>query len=72
MTEDVRLIYRGDKCAAIIKALNNLYGLSLEEATDMYYESKTSQLIEDRIADLHCRSEQYLATLIWEEYNNKK
>ncbi|MCM1140618.1 MAG: hypothetical protein NC453_18765 [Muribaculum sp.] len=62
------LYIRGNKNAAIIMAMNELFGVSLEEATNIYYQSETAQLIEDKVADLHCRSEKYLATLVWEEH----
>lgn len=62
------LYLRGNKNAAIIMAMNELFGISIEEATNIYYQSETAQLIEDKISDLHCRSEKYLATLVWEEY----
>lgn len=62
------LYLRGIKNAAIIMAMNELFGVSIEDATNIYYQSETAQLIEDKVADLHCRSEKYLATLVWEEY----
>lgn len=69
---ETELYLRGNKNAAIIRALNELFGLSIEDATVIYYQSETAQLIEEKVADLHCRSEKYLATLVWEEYNEKK
>ncbi len=68
MTEESKLAFQANKSANIIKSLCNLYGLSLQVATDIYYLSDTSELIEDGIADLQCRSDKYLATIIWEEY----
>ncbi len=62
------LVLRANKNAAIILAITNLFGVSIQEATNIYYQSDTAQLIEDKVADLHCRSEKYLATLVWEEY----
>ncbi|MCM1505188.1 MAG: hypothetical protein NC127_08325, partial [Muribaculum sp.] len=47
---------------------NSDYDLSIQDATNIYYQSETAQLIEEKVADLHCRSEKYLATLIWEEH----
>ncbi len=32
-------------------------------------ESEMSVLIDEGVADLHCRSDKYLATLVWEEYS---
>lgn len=62
------LVFRANKNAAIVLALSELYGLSIQDATDIFYQSETSELIEEKIADMHCRSEKYLATLVWEEY----
>ena len=50
----------------------DLYGLLLQDAADIYYQSDTSELIEDGIADLHCRSDKYLATIIWDEYQERQ
>lgn len=69
MTEDSKLAFQANKSANVIKSLSILYRLSLQEATDMYYQSDTSELIEEGIADLQCRSDNYLASLIWEEYH---
>lgn len=68
------LVLRASKNAAIIMAMNELFGVSLQDATNIYFQSEMSQLIEDKVADLHCRSDKYLATLVWEEYmdDNKR
>lgn len=67
MTEESVLAFQANKSASIIKSISELFHLSLKVAADMYYQSETSLLIEEGIADLQCRSEKYLATLIWEE-----
>ncbi len=69
MTDESKLAFQASKSANIIKSLCELYGLSLQEATDVYYQSDTSELIEDGVADLQCRSDKYLASVIWEEYH---
>ena len=66
MTEESRTVLRGEKCAAVIQSISRLYGVSYEEATDIYYRSETSRLIEEGVSDLHCRSEKYLASVIWD------
>ena len=71
MSEDGKTAMRANKSANVIKAICELYGVSLQEATDAFYQSDTSVLIEDGVADLQCRSDKYLATLIWEEHNEK-
>ena len=55
--EVTRLVQKGSKCAAIISSMSEMYHISLEEATDIYYNSETSTLIDEGVADLHCRSE---------------
>lgn len=59
---------RATKIANIIVCLCELQSISLQEATDIFYNSITSDLIEEGVADLQCRSDKYLATLVWEEY----
>lgn len=71
MTEESNTVLRGNKCANIILSICDMFGLNIDQATDIFYESDTSTLIEDGVADLQCRSDKYLATLIWEEYNEK-
>lgn len=62
------LVLRANKNAAIIMAMSELFRISIQEATNIYFQSETAQLIEEKVADLHCRSEKYLATLVWEEH----
>lgn len=68
MTDESSTIFRGDKCAHIIQQISEIYGVSLEKATDIFYTSETSAMIEEGVADLHCRSDKYLAQCIWDEY----
>lgn len=69
MNEESNMIFRGEKCAGIIKSISELYNVSIQKATDIFYQSETSNMIEEGVADLHCRSNKYLASLIWDEYN---
>ena len=55
------------KNARIIEAMSRLGGISREDALDMFYNSDTAQLIQDGVADLHCRSDLYLASEILRE-----
>lgn len=55
------------KYARIISAISELHGVSLEEAMDIFYNSPLLPLIEDGTADLHCRSDRYLAEEIWSD-----
>lgn len=65
---ETELYLRGNKNASIILAMTELFGVSIQDATNIYYLSETARLIEEKVADLHCRSEKYLATLVWEEH----
>ena len=53
---------------AIIKSVNtDLFKVTIDDAMDMFYNSETIQLMEEGVADLHCRSEKYLAEEVWRE-----
>ena len=43
-------------------------GLSVENALDFFYHSETYQELREGIADLHCRSDQYVADELALEY----
>ena len=43
-------------------------GLSMEAALDFFYHSETYQELREGIADLHCRSDQYVADELAAEY----
>ena len=68
MMEETKMVFQAYKSANIIKSICDLYGISHEQATDIYYKSDTSVLIEEGVSDLQCRSDKYLATLIWDEF----
>lgn len=55
------------KFARIISEISKMYNVSLDDAMDMFYNSETLQLMEEGVADLHCRSEKYLAEEVWRE-----
>ena len=61
-------ILRSARCARIIMCISEMYGVSINVAADIYYNSETSNMIEDGIADLHCRSDKYLAEEVWNEH----
>ena len=68
MSEESKQILRSAQCARIIAVISEMHNITLEEAADIYYNSDTATLIEDGIADLHCRSDKYLAEEVWNEY----
>lgn len=72
MIDDAKLSLLNAKNARIIALLAQHFKGSLEDAADVFYQSTTSQLMNDGIADLHCRSDQYLANEIYQEYLETK
>ena len=72
MSDDSKSIIRSAQNARIIICISEMYGVSIDEATDIYYNSETANMIEEGVADLHCRSDKYLAEEIWNEYIETK
>lgn len=60
------------KYARIISCIADEASVGLDEAMNMFYNSETMQLIQDGIADLHCRSDQYLAGEVIRELSEDK
>jgi hypothetical protein len=60
------------KYANIIQCLSEMNHITLEEATEIFYNSETFTLIDEGVADLHCRSDKYLPNEIWAEYLENK
>jgi hypothetical protein len=71
MNDESKLILRSAKVARIIENISEMFHVSLQKATDIYYNSVTANLIEEGIADLHCRSDKYLANEVWLEHQEK-
>ena len=55
------------KFARVISEISKMYNVSLFDSMDIFYNSETMQLMEEGVADLHCRSEKYLAEEVWRE-----
>ncbi len=72
MSEDSKQILKSTQCARIILCISEMYAVSIDEATDIFYNSETASMIEDEVADLHCRSDKYLAGEVWREYQETK
>ncbi|MBP5742741.1 MAG: DUF3791 domain-containing protein [Paludibacteraceae bacterium] len=72
MSEEGLQTIKSEQLSRIITAMCDMFGISLEEATDIYYCSQTAAMIEDGTADLHCRSDRYLAEEVWREYQSEK
>ena len=71
MSDETRQILKSAQCARIIACISEMHNVSLQEAADIYYNSVTANMIEDGTADLHCRSDKYLAEEVWNEYTEK-
>ena len=56
------------KYARIITEISQMHGVDTEEAIDIFYNSPLLPLLEEGVADLHCRSDKYLAEEIWREH----
>ncbi|MBO4984237.1 MAG: DUF3791 domain-containing protein [Bacteroides sp.] len=56
------------KYARIINAFAEQAGIPLSQAMDMFYHSITFQLLQEGIADLHCRSDLYLVDELKREF----
>ena len=56
------------KYARIVAIFAKELGLSLEDALSFFYDSDTYALISEGVADLHCRSDEYLADELMMEY----
>lgn len=59
------------KYARIVRLFADRCGLPYEDALGFFYKSDTYLLMSQGIADLHCRSDEYLADelqLEWEQH----
>ena len=59
------------KYARIVNLFAKESGMSLEDALSFFYNSTTYELISEGVADLHCRSDEYLADELMLEYKEK-
>jgi hypothetical protein len=72
MNEESKQVLRSSQCARIIVCISEMFNVPLNKAADIFYSSETANLIEEEIADLHCRSDKYLAGEVWREFQEKK
>ena len=70
MSDESKQILRSSQCARIIVCISEMFELDM--ATDIFYSSETACMIEEGVADLHCRSDRYLAGEVWREYQESK
>ncbi len=71
-TSNVRQTILDMKIARIIALYSEEHHVSLAEAADIYYSSIIAKQIENGTADLHCRSDKYLADELWIEVQERK
>lgn len=57
---DGRRVVLQMKYARIIDGLAKKLDISIEKSMELFYASKTFEMIDNGIADLHCRSDIYL------------
>lgn len=56
------------KYARVVALFAEKAGLSLEDALDKFYSSKTYELVSEGVSDMHCMSDGYLADELLIEY----
>ena len=59
------------KYARIVSILAEQTGITLEDALDFFYTSSIYRMMNEGIADMHYRSDGYLAELVKEEWEKK-
>ena len=63
------------KYARIVSLFSKETGMSLEDALSFFYNSTTYEFISEGVADMHCRSDEYLVDELkmeYEEFKNKE
>ena len=58
------------KYARVVAMFAAQQNISMEEALDFFYHSETYQELREGIADLHCRSDQYVADELAAEFRD--
>lgn len=60
------------KYARVVALFAEQAGISLEDALGKFYDSATYDLVSNGIADMHCRSDAYLADELLIEFGYKQ
>jgi hypothetical protein len=60
------------KYARIVSLFSKETGMPLEDALSFFYNSTTYELISEGVADMHCRSDEYLVDELKMEYEESK
>jgi hypothetical protein len=59
------------KYARVIEKFAGRVHIQLDTALQFFYRSETAKLLRDGVSDLHCMSDEYLATELEMEYLGK-
>ena len=59
------------KYTRIVNLFAKQNNLSLDQALNFFYHSKTYQLMRDGVSDMHCMSDGYLAQDLTQELHKK-
>lgn len=57
------------KYARIVKDFAGQIKIPFEDSLEFFYDSYVYKMMSDGIADMHCRSDNYLVELLVEEWN---
>lgn len=60
------------KYARIVAIFAQKSSMKLEDALSFFYDSDTYKIISEGIADMHCRSDEYLADELMLEYKENQ
>lgn len=60
------------KYSRVIECFAKKVNISLDDALDFFYQSECYRLISEGVSDMHCMSDEYLATDLETEFNAKK
>ena len=60
------------KYARVVELFARLSGMELEDALEFFYNSDTYMLMSEGVADMHCRSDEYLADELMLELSERK
>lgn len=60
------------KYTRVVECFAKEQNLSLDAALDFFYRSEVYQLISKGVSDMHCRSDEYLAEELRQEFTDSK
>ncbi len=60
------------KYARIIECFSEKVNITLAEALDFFYNSRTCRLVHEGVSDMHCMSDDYLAEELADEYTRSR